>query len=227
MKVLRTPPSSWRPSGGRPLSVEPKPERCGTTLRKPEYVCSACNIPVPARVCVDVENPGMDGFEAYVAARGPMLLRLAVMLSGNREDANDLVQSALLRVHKHWARISSMGALDAYLRRVVVNEYVSYVRRQRQLFRALHKARPATEVADPTGPLADRAAMWQALGSLPPKQRAVLVLRYYEDLSDEQIADVLHCRATTVRSNASRALRSLREATDGRTKEAWHESARP
>ena len=122
----------------------------------------------------------MDGFEAYVAARGPMLLRLAVMLSGNREDADDLLQSA----------------------------------------------RPATEVADASGPVADRAAIWQALGTLPPTQRAVLVLRYDEDLSDEQIADVLHCRATTVRSNASRALRCLRAATDGRTKEAWHESAR-
>ena len=141
---------------------------------------SACNIPGPARVCIDVENPDMDGFEAYVAARGPMLLRLAVMLSGNREDADDLLQ----------------------------------------------KARPATEVADASGSLADRAARWQALGTLPPTQRAVLVLRYDEDLSDKQIADVLHCRATTVRSNASRALRCLSEATDGRTKEAWHESAR-
>jgi len=155
-----------------------------------------------------------------------MLLRLALMLTGVREDADDLVQSALLRAHKHWARISSMGAVDAYMRRIVLNEHVSYLRRQGRLRGATARDRPTIEVVDPSSVLADREAMWQALATLPAKQRAVLVLRYYEDLPDDQIADVLQCSVGTVRSNVSRALRSLREAATTPAKEARHEHSR-
>lgn len=119
-----------------------------------------------------------------------------------------------------------MGAVDAYLRRIVVNEHISMPRRKRRLAVAIARDRLSPlAVPDTSQVTVDRAAMWQALASLPPKQRAVLVLRYYEDLTDDQIAAILQCRAGTVRSNASRALQALRVATATPVKEEEHESA--
>jgi RNA polymerase sigma-70 factor (sigma-E family) len=145
---------------------------------------------------------------ALVHARGAQLLRVAYQLTHDRGAAEDIVQEALFEVCRSWRRREgSPDNLEAYVRRAVVNEFLKKRRRI---------------VADPTvseGPvprfddsLAQRDTLWQALLTLSPKQRAVLVLRYYEDLPDQQIATILHCRRATVRSLAARGLAALRAA---------------
>lgn len=154
----------------------------------------------------------MDTFENFAMTRGPALLRLAVMLTGNRHDAEDLLQSAFVSVLRHWERVRAAGQPHAYVRRIVVNEHLSRRRRRR-----VREIFPATTPVDAVAPdssqaVASRDAAWQLLATLPPQQRAVLALRYYEDLSDALIAELLGCSGATVRSNASRALATLRQA---------------
>ena len=146
-----------------------------------------------------------------VAARLPALRRLAVMLTGEAGPAEDLVQSALARSHQHADRIVAMDAPAAYLRRALVNEHLSWRRRQRRT----PAARPLVETdstgVDPTICVDQRDQTWRLLTTLPKQQRAVLALRYYEDLTDAEIAELLGCSTGTVRSHASRALAVLRE----------------
>ncbi|QCB95108.1 SigE family RNA polymerase sigma factor [Cellulomonas shaoxiangyii] len=145
----------------------------------------------------------------------PGLLRYATVLTGDGHTAADLVQEVLLRAHLRWTRISLMERPDLYLRRMVTNEHLSW--RRRWHVRTIHPA--ADDVlathADPHADHADDVvhddAMWQHLAALPPRQRAVLVLRYYEGLSDPEIATVLGTSSATVRSHASRALAALRQ----------------
>lgn len=144
------------------------------------------------------------GFEAYVAARGRSLLRFAFVLSRDADLAQDLVQNALGRVHSRWERLETP---DAYLRRAIVNDFLSWKRRGAS--REVLTAELPDVAAEGTG-LEDRDSMWRLLGELPRKQRVVLVLRFYEDLDDEQIARVLGCAPATVRSHASQALAALR-----------------
>lgn len=152
-------------------------------------------------------------FEEFAAVRLPALLRFAVMLTGDREHAQDVVQEVMIRAHARWRRIRRTDRPDLYVKRMVTNEFLSSKRR-----RAL---RTVPLDADPGvlgGPVhpdhADSATtsdeMWQQLAELPRQQRAVLVLRYYEGLSDVEIADVLGCGHGTVRGYASRALATLR-----------------
>lgn len=149
-------------------------------------------------------------YAELVAARAPALLRLAVMLTGDRTEAEDLLQATLVRTQPHADRIPTMGAPAAYLRKALVHEHLSGLRRLGRRVRT--SSLDGHDVAGPddaTG--ADRRdATWRLLGTLPPRQRAVLVLRFYEDLPDRDIAAVLGCGEPTVRSNASRALATLR-----------------
>jgi RNA polymerase sigma-70 factor (sigma-E family) len=152
----------------------------------------------------------VDTFEGFVAARGTPLLRLAVMLTGNSHDAEDLLQATLVKLLRSWDRVAAADQPAAYARRVLVNEHVSWRRRpsrreQTWSDAALAAATPAGEAGEPQ---VDEG--WALLATLPRRQRAVLALRYYEDLSDAQIAEVLGCSESTVRSNASRALATLR-----------------
>jgi RNA polymerase sigma-70 factor (sigma-E family) len=147
-------------------------------------------------------------FEELVAARVPGLLRLAVMLTGNAADAEDLVQAALARAVPHAARIAAMAAPAAYLRQVLVHEHVSRARRRRVVVVPLNHHDAPT--ADPADAVASSDRTWRVLATLPPRQRAVLVLRIYEDLPDRDIADLLGTTEATVRSNAARALDTLR-----------------
>ena len=156
-------------------------------------------------------------FEEFVTARGPALLRLALMLTGDAYLAQDLVQSALASAYRHWRRVEAADAPQAYVRQILVREHLSWWRRRSSGeivgdTRAEPSGRSAWRgaTADVTGELASRDAAWALLARLPRKQRAVLALRYYEDLSDAQIAAALGCSAATVRSNASRALATLR-----------------
>jgi RNA polymerase sigma-70 factor (sigma-E family) len=164
-------------------------------------------------------------FEQFVAVRGPTLLRVALMLCGDPHRAEDLVQSALARVYRHWSRVLASARPEAYVRAMVVNEFLSWRRRRSSgelpVDDAVRRAEgTAGGVADPAGGQAARDAAWRLLGTLPRRQRAVLVLRYYEDLPDNEIAVVLGCSASTVRSTASRALATLRDALPALDQEA-------
>ncbi|QGQ18248.1 SigE family RNA polymerase sigma factor [Cellulomonas sp. JZ18] len=145
----------------------------------------------------------------------PGLLRYATVLTGDGHTAADLVQEVLLRAHVRWGRIALLDRPDLYLRRMVTNEHLSWRRRWH-----VRTVRPAADdvLAAHADPHADHAdavvaddAMWQHLAALPPRQRTVLVLRYYEGLSDPEIATVLGTSSATVRSHASRALAALRQ----------------
>ncbi|WP_406298113.1 SigE family RNA polymerase sigma factor [Embleya sp. NBC_00888] len=153
-------------------------------------------------------------FEDFAAARLPGLLRYAALLCGDRELARDLVQDALAKALVRWKRIGGMDRPDAYLRTMVTNEFLSLRRRKAVRTVALEHA-AMDGLGGPSVP--DHAAdagladdLWHRLGELPRQQRAVLVLRYYEDLTDDEIAETLNCRPGTVRGYASRALATLR-----------------
>ncbi|GAA0224033.1 SigE family RNA polymerase sigma factor [Saccharothrix mutabilis subsp. mutabilis] len=147
-------------------------------------------------------------FAEYVARRRPALMRFATVLTCQAWLAEDIVSDVLGRAFERWERISRLDEPHAYVRRMVVNEYMSWRRR-------LARTSPRAEVAD-TGlgdgadERAERDAMIRRLAALPRRQRAAVVLRYYAGLPDAAIAAELGCRVTTVRSQISRALASLR-----------------
>jgi RNA polymerase sigma-70 factor (sigma-E family) len=147
----------------------------------------------------------------FVRSRSSALLRTAYLLTaGDRQAAEDLVQIALAQAYVAWWRIRSPEAREAYVRRILLRTAIRRTRRRG--WRAeLPFAQP------PDGPVADHAAsvdlrltIGPLLGRLPPRQRAVLVLRYYDDLSEAQIADTLGCSRGAVKSHASRALHTMR-----------------
>jgi len=149
-------------------------------------------------------------FEEYVAARGNALLRFAVLLTGDEHRAEDLVQDALAKAYLRWEALSRRDAPDAYLRRMLINASRSWWRRRGR--RELPVERTAERAAggDHASEIVDRDLLWTLIEQLPHRQRAVLALRYYEDLDDAAIAAILECSAATVRTHAMRALRTLR-----------------
>ena len=161
----------------------------------------------------------MRDFEDFIAARGASLMRFALMLCGDPHRAEDLVQTALARVYPRWGRISAMERPEAYVKTVLVHDHLRWWRRRSSGEVPVAQPREVP-TADPSTAHAARDAAWRLLGSLPRQQRAVLVLRYYEDLPDSEIAEILHCKPGTVRSLASRALANLRESLPHLDKEA-------
>ena len=156
---------------------------------------------------MDVTDAAATADWAEVAtALAPRLLRLAVMLTASSHDAEDLLQATFARAQRHGERIAAMTAPAAYLRTIMLNEHVSGRRRRRVRTVPLADesslpAVPATEVGHD---------LWPWLATLPRQQRAVLVLRYYEDLPDSEIAVLVGCSPATVRSHASHGLTKLR-----------------
>ena len=149
-----------------------------------------------------------DDFATFVQLRMPALLRFGHALTGNRHDALDLVQTALERTGVRWRAVRRRGNPEAYVRRAMVNTWVSRWRKlRRETLVAGVPDGPAATVADTA---LEREPLWQALRALPPGQRAVVVLRYYEDLSEAQIAGVLGVSPGTVKSQASKAMATLR-----------------
>lgn len=148
-------------------------------------------------------------FSAFVAARGAALFRIAMALTGHRQQAEDLLQTVLARACRKWDRVR-VGQPEAYLRRAMYHQQVSWWRRPAWSRELSTDRLPEGVGADPTGQVDLHLALRAALNRLAPKHRAVLVLRYLEDLPDEQIADILGCKPTTVRSQAARALDRLR-----------------
>jgi RNA polymerase sigma-70 factor (sigma-E family) len=152
-------------------------------------------------------------FAAYLAARQASLLRTAYLLTGNRHDAEDLVQTAFAKLYLSWDRVRSQGSMDGYVRRILVNEHNSLWRRAWK--RREHSTgdetlqrldRPYHDAPDEgTG-----SALWEVVQTLPRKARAVVVLRYYEELNEAETAAVLGISVGTVKSQTSRALAALR-----------------
>jgi RNA polymerase sigma-70 factor (sigma-E family) len=156
-----------------------------------------------------VDAEGRAAFEAYVAGRSPALLRTAYLLTGNRADAEDLLQTALAKTYLAWDRIRDREALDGYVRRVLVTTQTSFWRRKRP--EALYDEVPEVPGRDAHADSDLHAALWTALSGLTRKQRAVVVLRFYEDLPEAETARVLGVAVGTVKSTTSRALAALRD----------------
>ena len=155
----------------------------------------------------------LDTFDEFVAGGLDRLLRFATALTCDPHLAQDVVQDVLLRAQQRWERIGVMPARDAYVRRMIVNEYLSWRRRRAaRTVVAPHATLDAigTPTADSAGAYAERDAMRSRIAVLPRKQRAALLLRYYEDRTFDEIAEILGCSAGTVRSHISRALGTLR-----------------
>lgn len=151
-------------------------------------------------------------FSTYVRARGPVLLRTARSLTANPADAEDLLQTALTKTYLAWERIEDHRALDGYVRRALVNTRTSQWRKRRVDEFACEELPEPDPVPgpDPAEQQAVRDALWRAVLKLPARQRAMVVLRYYEDLSEAQTAEVLGVSVGTVKSAVSRALAKLR-----------------
>jgi RNA polymerase sigma-70 factor (sigma-E family) len=150
-----------------------------------------------------------EAFGLFVAARSRHLLQTAYLLTGDRHRAEDLLQTALTRAYLRWDRISAEDP-EGYVRRILANAHIDWWRRKPW------REEPTDELPDVPGPDATssyevRDAVLRALSGLSRRQRAVVVLRYFEDLSEAEIAHTLGCSAGTVKSAASRALARLRE----------------
>jgi len=150
-------------------------------------------------------------FSEFVGARSHALFRTALALTGHRQQAEDLLQTVLVKGARHWPRIRS-GAPEAYLRTALYRQQTSWWRSLRRRAEVATGAVPETAVTgDATETVDLRLALRQALDRLAPKHRAVLVLRYFEDRPDAEIARILGCTESTVRSQAARALGRLRQ----------------
>ena len=155
----------------------------------------------------------MADFDKFVAAHVDDLLRTAYLIVWDEGEAEDLVQECLLKVARRWPRVRRMEHPQAYARRILVNLALDGARRRAQRRRELEPGTPPILSAiDPLQTIETRAELLQALGQLHERQRAVLVLRYFSDLTEAQVADVLGCSPGTVKSSASRGLARLREA---------------
>ena len=149
-----------------------------------------------------------DAFRAFVIARTPALSRTAYLLTGDAHLAEDLVQTALFKAAKSWHRIQ--GDPEPYVRRILYTQNISWWRRRRFAETPLD-AHEATTAAPETGDRDLRLSLEQALAQLTLKQRTILVLRYFEDLTEAQTAAVLGCAVGTVKSQGSAALAKLRD----------------
>jgi len=148
------------------------------------------------------------GYREYVGGRLDQLRRTAFLLCGDWHTADDLVSTALVKLLKHWGRVSAMNNIDAYVRRVLLRAWLD--ERRRPWRREHAQAVVADTAARPEYDVADRMAVLALLAELPARRRAVLVLRFFLDLSVEETAGALGCSAGTVKSQTARALDSLR-----------------
>jgi len=149
-------------------------------------------------------------FDEWAVARGPALIRFGYLLTGDRQLAQDLSQEALTRVHRRWRRLADEGNPDAYARKIMVNQLTSWRRRRSFSERVTDTAELPTTTIEFDQTAIDRQALWVTIQSLPTRQRAVVVLHFYEDLDDDAIARILGCAASTVRVHLRRALAALR-----------------
>ena len=148
-------------------------------------------------------------FETFASTSLPGLLRFAGALTGDRRLAEDVVQEVLIRVQQRWESMAELADPPSYVRRMIVNEYLSWRRKWARIIPS-STIDDGRESPDPAVSITERSELAARLAQLPRRQRAVIVLRFYLDLSDDQIAAILGCSNATVRSHASRALAALR-----------------
>jgi RNA polymerase sigma-70 factor (sigma-E family) len=152
----------------------------------------------------------VSAFAEFVAARSPALFRTAYVVTGDHHLAQDVLQEALVKVYVAWPRLRDTTKAEAYVRRTIVTTAISWRRR-----RSFHEP-PVERVPDALNPdeterLATHDVLWENVCRLPPRQRVALVLRYYEDLSEAETAELMRCSVGTVKSQVSVALSKLRE----------------
>src|SRR5262245_48110439 len=165
-------------------------------------------------------------FETWLVAREPALQRTAHLLTGDVHSAQDLVQTTLAKLYLRWDRVRNADNIYAYARTALVNEFrTSWRRPLRRVEQVVEEVpdRPAADVPPYDG---TREAVWRFVCSLPPKQRAVVVLRFYEQLTEAEIADLMGISVGTVKSQSSRALAALRAALPHHPEIAGEESSR-
>jgi len=160
-----------------------------------------------------VQSVDDHSFREYVRARRQALLRTAYLLTGNLADAEDLVQSALAKTYLAWHRIEDRGAVDSYVRRAMVNTQISWWRRRRL------EEFPTDEIPDQATvdyPVSSdmQESLRRAIDRLPQRMRAAVMLRYYEDMTEAEVAEVLGVSVGTVKSTVSRAVAKLRVDID-------------
>jgi RNA polymerase sigma-70 factor (sigma-E family) len=150
-------------------------------------------------------------FTAFLAARGPALLRTAYLLTGDRQTGEDLFQTALAKTYVAWPRIRDKAGVEAYARRTMVTTHTSWWRRHWRGETPTEHL-PERAAADPTAEHDERDRLWRHLQVLTERQRAVVVLRFYEDLGEAETAALLGCSRGAVKSHTHRALNRLRAA---------------
>jgi RNA polymerase sigma-70 factor (sigma-E family) len=151
-------------------------------------------------------------FEEYLRHRLYALLRFAMVIACDPHVAEDVVQDVLVRAHGRWDRITRLEHPEAYLKRMIVNEFLSWRRRSARVVVYAHEALDAASPHAPDHARAhsERDDLMRRIATLPAKQRAVVALRFYDGRADSEIAEILGCSEGTVRSHASRALATLR-----------------
>ena len=163
----------------------------------------------PAPLAVRATGIDDPEFRDYVRSRSRALLRTAYLLTGNMADAEDLLQSALAKTYLAWDRIEDRGALDGYVRRALVNTHISWWRRRR-LEEYPTDEIPDQAVVDHSVSSELQESLRRAIDRLPQRMRAAVMLRYYDDMSEAEVADVLGVSLGTVKSTVSRAVAKLR-----------------
>jgi RNA polymerase sigma-70 factor (sigma-E family) len=154
-------------------------------------------------------------FDDYVRLRGPALVRVARLIAGDCHLGEDLAQEVLTRAYPRWNKILAGGRPDVYLRQMLVNAHISWRRKRSsgEVVGGDAHVEPADR-ADISAEQADRDAVWRLISRLPAHQRITVVLRFYEDLDDVSIAEILGCSPVTVRTHTMRALAALRTHVD-------------
>jgi RNA polymerase sigma-70 factor (sigma-E family) len=156
------------------------------------------------------------GFAAYFASRSSAMRGTAYLLCGDWHRAEDLVQTAFVKLYRAWNRIAEHQKLDAYTRRVLVRTFLDENRRG-----FFHRERPTADHTDraapPAGGVEDRMVLLRALADVPPRQRAALVLRFWEDLSIDDTARAMGCSAGTIKSQVARGLAAMRDVVPANT----------
>lgn len=156
------------------------------------------------------EQPAAPAFHEFVAARSASLLRTAYLVVGDHQLAQDLVQESLVKTYMAWRRLRDVNNAEAYARRVIVTTSISWGRRRSYHERPVELL-PEIAVGDMADVVAAEADLWTHLHTLPPRQRAAVVLRYAEDLSEAHTADLMGCSVGSVKRHASHGLAKLRD----------------
>lgn len=164
---------------------------------------------------VDEEAPDLAAdFDVWVATRSAALTRFAYLVTGNRHEAEEALQSALTSACAKWSRVRRADDPEAYVRRMVVNAHVSWWRTFRRRETPVDAVPEDRQTADPAVNAAESDRVWQLCATLAPRQRAAVVLRFYEDLSFAQISEILGCTESTARGHIHRALDALRASIE-------------